>query len=61
MAKAEYWTVFGDQGFLRVCGKHGTLPRAREESDRCELRGGAKHTIYKVQKMPRTARRRRAK
>ena len=53
MAKIEYWTVFGDQGFLRICDKHGTLKRAREEADRCELRGGAKHTIYKVQKMPR--------
>jgi hypothetical protein len=51
--KTEYWTLFGDSGFVRICGKHGALENARREADRCELRGGAKHTIYKVQKMPR--------
>jgi hypothetical protein len=50
----EYWTTFTYSHEDDVCSKHRTLRAAQRAADRCEARGGDKHRIFKVERMPRS-------
>jgi len=58
----RYWTIwsYGTLAGLRVCSEHKSWIKAIEHADKCEARGGAHHEIYKIEKVPRTEKERRA-
>lgn len=50
--ETEFWTFWHPE---HVCSRHKTLAAAERAATECEVAGGARHTIYAVKKVKRSA------
>lgn len=51
LGKPDYWVLFNYGGNTTICDKTTSYKDALRSARECELRGGSKHWIVKVQEV----------